>query len=457
MKQKKYDLHKIMREVNDTNFFLLGKEPFFSHLFSGLIKSISTKIPTACIALNQESSSLSLIINPDFWNEKLIGETNNETRNYRYGLVKHEILHIVYKHIFRVKDFSNKKLFNIAADIVVNQQLKFDELIEGACTIEKFPEFNLEYNKGVDYYYKKLSKEWDDIQKQQSKDSSDGKKEDSDSNSDGDSNAEQREQSDKQEKGSGQSNDPNLNKSQNNLKNFMGAPDDHSEWNKILDELGENKHLVEDKIEQQIKEIAEKLQNNPQEWGRLPSYIKDFIKESLKTKKKSINWKKVFRRFTSSSIKTYIKGTIRRPSKRYGTTPGIKLKRKQKLLVAIDTSGSVDNESLASFFAEIYHIWKTGAEVRIVECDVTIGKTWNYKGKPPTEITGRGGTSFDAPFAYANEYMPDAIIYFTDGYCCPPRVKTRVKKQMWVLQKNGAKDLKQFKKEGFKGIKVKMT
>jgi len=63
----------------------------------------------------------------------------------------------------------------------------------------------------------------------------------------------------------------------------------------------------------------------------------------------------VLRLFAESSAKTQIKNTIRRPSKRYGTTPGILVRNKQKILVAVDTSGSIRGNELDLFFKEIIH------------------------------------------------------------------------------------------------------
>jgi len=77
---------------------------------------------------------------------------------------------------------------------------------------------------------------------------------------------------------------------------------------------------------------------------------------------------------TSNAKKTFRKTTLKRPSKRYGTYPGFKTKKFTKIMVAIDTSGSVDNESLCEFFSEMSHIYKAGAEIHVVECDTRIGK-----------------------------------------------------------------------------------
>ena len=51
---------------------------------------------------------------------------------------------------------------------------------------------------------------------------------------------------------------------------------------------------------------------------------------------------------------------MKRISKRYGTRPGIKIKRYQRLAVAVDTSGSIKENDFVIFFNEIHSMWKQG-------------------------------------------------------------------------------------------------
>ena len=102
----------------------------------------------------------------------------------------------------------------------------------------------------------------------------------------------------------------------------------------------------------------------------------------------------------------------------------------------------------------MYHIFKAGAEVHVVECDTNIGRVWDYEGTPPDHISGRGGTTFDQPIHYANdEYKPDCLVYCTDGYAPPPDVECNCP-IMWILCKNGSCEVDDM--ENFQGIKIKM-
>ena len=124
-------------------------------------------------------------------------------------------------------------------------------------------------------------------------------------------------------------------------------------------------------------------------------------------------------------------------------------------MVAIDTSGSIEQESLGLFFKELYHIWRKGAEVLVVECDYAIRRRYLYKGQLLQYAVGRGGTNFNPPVLLANEeYMPDALIYFTDGHAPPPKVTSRCP-MLWVLSPDGiAMDSKRW--ATLPGRKVKM-
>ena len=86
------------------------------------------------------------------------------------------------------------------------------------------------------------------------------------------------------------------------------------------------------------------------------------------------------------------------------------------MLLAIDTSGSVNNEELAEFMNEIYHIYKSGVAIEIIQCDTKINSIEEYKGKFELEIRGRGGTDFDPVLEYYMKHRQyTSLIYFTDG------------------------------------------
>ncbi|TAE19045.1 MAG: hypothetical protein EAZ95_02810 [Bacteroidetes bacterium] len=388
-------------------------EPFYGHFFTGLLKNISNQIET--LAVGYHNGLVTLHIGPQFWNEHLVNVL------YKLGGIKHEILHIVFKHIFRYKGFSHKTMFNIAADLVVNQCIKPNQLIEGAVTMDKFPELNMLPHQHTNYYYNIL------LELQSKCTAPDGENE--------------------EEKNS---------ESWKNLRGFLDENDmnqrRHALWKKIDDLTSAEKDILESSINQGLENSLRRLKSD--QYGKLPAGLKEYLDDFQVSQIPVVNWRRMLRLFAASSSKTKLKNTLRRPSKRYGTNPGIKVKKKQKMAVVIDTSGSISQDELREFFNEIYHIWKQGVEVMVVECDAAIGATYAYKGKTPQSTTGGGGTAFEAPIVWANQtYRPDALIYFTDAYGPNPATKS-ICPILWLVSKNGD-SIENI--SAFQGRKVKMT
>ncbi len=390
----------ILEQVSKTTIQLILKEPFYGHFFTGIIREVSSYVPTMAIGTTS-NRMLQLYINPQFWEYEL------DTSELRYGLLKHEILHIVLKHIFQIGKYSNKKIFNIAADIVVNQYIEKKQLPEGAVLISDFSSLSLELNKDVGYYYEKLIKEWNDIGSFLGVESNAYEKL------------------------------PSQQKKFVDLMNKGGWQFEmHDSWITDLQKLPESDKKIIERLLIKIVETSIK-RVGPKHIGTLPAGVQYQIGQIMESMAPSFDWKRALRVFAGNSTRTYIKNTISKPSKRYGSVPGIKIKNRKKILVAIDTSRSIDLEELMEFFNELYYIWRQKTEICVVECDTKIHNTYMYKGQLPNTVHGRGGTNFNEPIAYANEkYIADAIIYFTDGFGNTPVVKNR-KPIMWVISSKG--------------------
>lgn len=398
--------------ISKTSIKLLLSEPFYGHFMMGLPKEISIQTNTAAVAL-MNRQTIKLIVNEAFW--------STLSEEHRYGLIKHEMLHIVLKHLFVSKNFPNEKLFNIAADLVVNQYVERKQLPKGALLLSKFaylkPMFNivLEPDKGVAYYYRKLDKVFSNKEKMSFENAV-----------------------------SQLSTEDTRGESQVNISSLLEKQNEELDRHKFWPEFeklssGERK-IAEYQANRMIKQTANRVQHKYKSYGNLPKGLIEALENILMEMRPVFNWRRVLRLFATSSNSSFIKNTIRRRSKRYGTVPGIKVKRRNRILLAIDTSGSIQQKELAEFFTELYFIWRQGAEIKVVECDTVIHKEYFYNGIPPKEIHGRGGTSFEAPIQYGNEkYNPDALIYFTDGFAEKPITPARYP-ILWVISSNGLKE-----------------
>ena len=110
-----------------------------------------------------------------------------------------------------------------------------------------------------------------------------------------------------------------------------------------------------------------------------------------------------------------------------------------KIVVALDTSGSVSDRMIAKILNEIFAILaKRKHEITVIECDACIQRV--YQAKTPadiqTKVAGRGGTWFSPVIEYVNKdrYFRDALlIYFTDGYGERKIPKPRTYRNIWVV------------------------
>lgn len=378
-----------IKEVTRTGISILLEEPYLGHFAMGVLKGASRK--TDSLALSLEAGLPKLLLNPDFWlDESLDGR-------HRYGLLKHELLHLSLHHPLLAYQYTHRRIFDIAADLVVNQFIPEEYLPKRAIRLEALAGFRMGAFQDLDYYYQELLRA---IRKG----------------------------------GSG--------KAAAALQQLL-APDPpsallrHRFWHTHFRSLNSaaRRNLIQS-IDSLLKAAAYKHRPGRQP-AKLPARMQAFLPEHFQKEKPAIDWWRALRLFAASSERTYLKSTIKRPSRRYGTTPGIKIKRRQKILAALDTSGSIELSTFNRFFSELYHIWRQGAEVLVVECDFTIQRQYPYKGRQPALVQGRGGTDFNAPLRYANEdFLPDAIVYLTDGKAPPPRILPRMP-ILWLLSPDG--------------------
>ena len=409
---------------------LMLKEPYYGFFLIMLNKLWSNKVPTAGVGKN--GINYQLVVNPDFW-EKL-SDLN------RLGLLKHELLHIAFGHLTTVFKFSDRKLANIAMDMEINQYIEsswlpggdlssdeFNQLKEavkaemekakenGASAeellaisekvpsrgimIDDYAELNLDKKAGARYYYDKL-----------------------------------KEAKDKKDQ-TGTSGCPNF----DGLCDQMDAGDgdnlpDHSTWDEF-DNLSEAEQKL---IEKQVQKIlSDAKEQTIKKRGTVPGEIEGVIVIEEITAPK-FDWRGYIRRFTGISTKVFTKKIRRKENRRFSDNPGLKIKMRQHMLLAIDTSGSVSNEELIEFMNEIHHIYKAGVDITIVQCDTKIHSIEAYRGKNDLKVHGRGGTEFDPVLEYYNENSKKytSLVYFTDGECdASVRPKGNV---LWVISERSS-------------------
>jgi predicted metal-dependent peptidase len=148
-----------------------------------------------------------------------------------------------------------------------------------------------------------------------------------------------------------------------------------------------------------------------------------------------LNWARVLREAFPQRRRiqpTYLKPNRRFP-KRVGEIPGRQRRPpKPKIIVGIDTSGSMNGEALGRIAKEIRRLAQQ-ATLTLVECDAAIHRIYAMAG-PLGPFTGGGDTNFVPVFdeARSGARKFEGLIYFTDGKGNLPRTAPAVP-TLWVL------------------------
>jgi len=158
-----------------------------------------------------------------------------------------------------------------------------------------------------------------------------------------------------------------------------------------------------------------------QAMGSLPGSIKRLIDTVLHP---AVDWRVLLRHFVEQAARNDYSWLP--PSRRYLAQgiclPGLNAKELGRIVIAVDTSGSIDTVALSQFAAEISAILEEyDTVIDVVYCDTRIqGHQVFGKADLPLKLSpvGGGGTDFRPVFDWvASEPDPCCLIYFTDLEC----------------------------------------
>ncbi len=172
-------------------------------------------------------------------------------------------------------------------------------------------------------------------------------------------------------------------------------------------------------------------------WGSLSE---NMVQHIIANTSARVDYRRILRAFRASVLSNERQLTRMQPNRRTGFAyMGSRRAFSSDLLLAVDVSGSISDGMLAHFYSVITKFFNYGIRsVDVIQFDSEI------KGPPRTleatrrqklfEVCGRGGTSFEPVWQYA-EYHPkyDGLIILTDGGAPPPTHKLRGKAQVvWI-------------------------
>jgi predicted metal-dependent peptidase len=379
---------------------LLKEKPFFGYLISYLRIEENSKLACGTAGVN---ASGHLVYDKDW-----IGKLTNQQVKF---VLAHEVMHLGLEHLQRGNKYDHK-IFNVAADIKVNEVLQKNNFttIDGCIKIDgnqtvicgiKVDKIDQKCTEDIYYELYKKAKVINVLDFDQHYYQKDGDK--SDGNGDG-------------------------NDDKKGNKDGKG---------------GANGAMPDEKDAMDWKDLMAKAFALSKLKGDVPAGLDRSIDDLLNPKN---SWRAILRKYVTHMIPSDYTWT--RPARK-SIACGFYLpstKREEiEVTVAIDTSGSIDNDLLKDFLSEIIGISREfdQVKVRILTCDTMVYDDYtltngNVARLAQLKIKGGGGTDFKPVFNKLKDSDTKALIYFTDGYGDFPKEAPRFT-TIWALSEKSIK------------------
>ncbi|GEP94488.1 vWA domain-containing protein [Chitinophaga cymbidii] len=155
--------------------------------------------------------------------------------------------------------------------------------------------------------------------------------------------------------------------------------------------------------------------------GKLPAFVQRLIEDLLRPR---IAWQEVLSRFLSETNRNDY--TWKKPSPRHIHCdlylPALEALETGKVILLVDTSGSINRTLLNQFAAEAQDIATTfNLSLQIIYVDTIVQGVQEIEPDTPIQLNpyGGGGTDFRPGFTYIeeNDLQPKVAVYLTDGEC----------------------------------------
>lgn len=353
---------------------LVIDNPFFGSL------ALRLKIKEDCNCNTAWVNGKEIGYNPE-WVENL---TLEKTK----GLIAHEIMHIVMLHHTR-RSGRNSAQWNEACDYAIN-----DILIESKF---KLPDDGLKgmgTDKTAEDIYSKLNREKEPGQEDN------GKSGNNESGQDGNGKGEPGEK--------------------------QGNATDPGNCGEVRDCTGKNNAAASPaelkEIENDMKTMVAQAAQQAKSCGKMSAGIKRLIDEMIEPQ---LPWQELLKQFITKTAKNDYSWMP--PNRRFIHLglylPSCNSEELGDIVIAIDTSGSINQRELSEFSSEVNSILEEyDTTLTVIYCDTKINNVEVFtKNDLPIAFnaTGYGGTDFRPPFHWVEEQgiSPTCLLYFTDLEC----------------------------------------
>lgn len=355
---------------------------FFSTLCLSLDTIITTDIPTAA------TNGYQLLINPDFF----LGLNQDE----RIFVLAHETLHVAYLHALR-GNTCDPRLYNIAADYVINLELKAHG-------------FRLITNCLYDPQYKDMSTE--EVYKLL-----------------------------KDNAATDPLPMPDLISSTGSGETGQGHNFASGQSTRNIPELSEAAKSAIAKIEQEVLAKVSRAAMTAElseQAGSIPASIQRHLKDITKPK---VNWKVVLQRFfTDLNACDY---SWSKPNRKYlpSYLPKLVTKQLGRIDFAIDTSGSINAKQFNQFVSEVHAVLRMlqPSEIGVYQFDSKLQGSHvvkNIRDIIKLPFSGGGGTNPQPAIDEFQEHSAKALMILTDGHFYHHLVKDPKRPVVWIVYDN---------------------
>lgn len=399
---------------------LLSQHPLYGVVFLFLNKIQDRKMNTMGVGITRRID-MALYYNPEF----VLSLSNLELR----GVLKHEALHILLHHILRrFHRGSHPYIDNLASDMAINSHLT--DIPDWAIFPNHAP-FNFPEHQATEWYYESMLKnpnEYFDTKDNKLRIKYPGSGKPGKSKNPG-------------------SGDPSDSDSPSEGGDPTNPVSDEYKESGLIGEHGRWDECEEDIIDKKLRNIASEAikAQAAKGWSSIGT---DLAKQIIEANKPVVNWKKEIRYFINKFIKIGKNKThsrinrreqslkkYRPPSlKEISFNPGVTKDYQSRILVAIDTSGSVSDPEISLFLGEINGMY-TLAHIDVILFDTQVCSQPTHISKKITkfDIAGRGGTDFTPALRFAEKNHYDGVICLSDGIFPIPTRENLSLRVLWCF------------------------
>jgi predicted metal-dependent peptidase len=364
---------------------VLAEEPFFGLLLKRTWILTSDKVNTAM------TDGIRIYVNPEFFSKL--------TPEERKAILLHELMHIVQLHLTRSKKYVKQGvpqiLVNVVADAKANQYIeKYVKKLRTVTAI--LPSTIKEMFNIKDVEKKSFEEIMDEILKQI-----------------------QHNKCECSRSWGGDGTRIPIDVQPRDEGGEKPLEDGESKPLNEGDEEDKGKKSPEE-IERQIQRKLMESAMTTKQIGKLPAELERLVEEIAKPK---IHWRRLIRSALTKGLGKSVKRTWSRPSRKIPNSyPGKETLKLGKVVVLVDTSGSIEQRELKQFVGEIYGVAKEVAEVIVIPWDAQAYEPIILKSYRDIEkvkvLKGGGGTIIRPALELVDKKYGDAeqVIILSDWW-----------------------------------------